>query len=361
MKKSFLFSTWALFSLLLVLFIVTCKKEYSYEGGRLAAYTLVGSPGKCANANINGSYFAGISLNSSNSVQVEVKVTAVGTYIISTNAVNGISFSASGNFSDTGFYQVVLEAHGIPGSSGMYQLQIPGTNGCFFPLEVKEKPLADYILSGAFNECENPEINGLYAQNKTLDNSNTVTLKVEIFTIGNYTITTDTTDGIFFSASGNFNITGKQKITLTGSGTPKLPGLIYFKVSGLTSECSFKIPIRNDGALATYVLESKSGNPNPCTPQSINGTYATAVSLSSADTVNITAYVTIPGNFNISTDSLNGMIFKYSGNFTSTGRHTVTLTGTGSPKASGVFTFIPQIIGPAPIGGNECGFDIAVQ
>ena len=39
----------------------------------------------------------------------------------------------------------------------------------------------------------------------------------------------------------------------------------------------------------------------------------------------------------------------------------VTLTGTGTPVNKGAFTFIPNIVGPHPLGGEACGFVINVQ
>ena len=63
MKKIFLFFLVIILSALLITAISTCTKEYSYEGGPSAAYTLVGSPDACTNAIVNGNYAAGISLD----------------------------------------------------------------------------------------------------------------------------------------------------------------------------------------------------------------------------------------------------------------------------------------------------------
>ena len=361
MKNFFLFFVVTVLSLLIILTISTCKKEYSYEGGPGAVYNLTGSPDECVNAIINGNYAADIPVDSLNNVQVTAEVTTAGNYTISTNTIDGITFSASGVFSDTGFYTITLKASGTPDSAGIYQVQILGNNGCSFPLEVKGKPLADYVLSGNLNDCENPDIQGSYAEAMVLSAPNVVIVNVDVFTAGDYSITTDTADGIFFSASGTFAATGTQQVTLIGSGTPNAAGLIYFKVNAGASECNFKIPIRNFAPLATYVLQSGFGNPNPCTPHTVNGNCVAAVPLTSANTMDITAFVTVVGNFNISTDSTNGMIFRYSGKFTATGDQTVTLYGSGTPVKAGTYTFIPQIIGPAPLGGNSCGVDVTVQ
>ncbi len=361
MKKFILFFTLLGFSVFIILVISTCKKEYSYEGGPLATYTLVGDPDECTNVIINGNYATSIPLDSTDYVQVTAHVTTAGNYTISTNTVNGITFSAAGNFSDTGFYDVILKASGTPGPEGVYQLLIVGNSTCFFSIEVDAKPMADYVLSGNLGDCESPNIQGNYIASVLLGSSNTVAVNVEVFVPGDYIISTDTAAGISFSASGTFTVTGKQQVTLQGSGTPDAPGLIYFNVKGGSSQCAFKLSIRNASPVATYVLQSGFGNPNPCTPQTVNGSYTALQPLSSGNTVEISAYVTVPGNFTVSTDSTNGMIFKYSGEFTVVGEQTVTLEGSGTPTIPGTYSFIPQIIGPAPLGGASCGFSIPVK
>jgi hypothetical protein len=361
MKKFLLFFALFFSSVFIILLISTCTKEYSYEGGPLAAYTLVGEPDECANVIIHGNYATDIPLDSSNYVQVTAHVTLSGNYTISTNTVDGITFSASGNFPDTGFYDVTLKATGTPGAEGIYQLQIVGNSACFFSIEVDAKPMADYVLSGSLTDCENPDIKGNYTQGLVLSGSNTVTLNVEVFATGDYIITTDTASGIYFSASGTFTATGKQQVTLQGTGTPDAPGLIYFNVTGGNSQCAFKIPIQNSSPVATYVLESGFGNTSPCSIISSSGIYTAGVPLTADNSITISAYVTVLGNFTVSTDSANGMIFKYTGQFTTTGKQPVTLYGSGTPNSSGVYSFRSQIIGPAIIGGEACGFTITVQ
>jgi hypothetical protein len=361
MKKLSLFFTLIICSVLIILLISTCTKEYSYEGGAFASFTLVGSPGECTSTIISGSYAAGIALDSSDNIQVTAQVTTAGNYTISTNTIDGITFSGSGNFPDTGLYTITLSASGTPDSAGTYQIQIVGNYGCFFSLVVNAKPMADYTLSGNLGDCENPVLRGDYINGMTLGSLNTLTVNVDVHTTGDYEITTDTVAGVFFSSSGTFTATGNQQVILTSNGKPDTPGLIYFHVHGGASECGFTIPIINAEPWATYVLESGFGNPNPCTPQAVNGSYTATTPLSSTNTVDITAFVTYLGNFSISTDSTNGMIFTKTGQFTTLGEQTVTLVGSGTPKTPGTYSFSPQIIGPAPLGGVTCGFDIPVK
>jgi len=47
--------------------------------------------------------------------------------------------------------------------------------------------------------------------------------------------------------------------------------------------------------------------------------------------------------------------------FSVLGEQTVVLSGSGTPSAAGNYKFVPAIIGPAPLGGNYCGFNVNVQ
>jgi hypothetical protein len=91
---------------LLVLFYA-CKKEYSYEGGS-------GSSGYCTNIVAEGNYQVGKELTDSNILLVELHITTKGFYSITSDTVNGFSFSGSGNVADTGITELQLAAYGKP-------------------------------------------------------------------------------------------------------------------------------------------------------------------------------------------------------------------------------------------------------
>src|SRR5258708_7708953 len=146
MKRPVLYYTAVILILFFTLTIARCRKAYSYEGGPPAAYSLVGSPDECLEIKIDGSYYAGIATDTTNTVQVNVAVTTAGNYNIFTDVVNGISFSSSGSFTDTGYQAVVLNCTGTPDSAGVFTFTIPGGNGCHFSINVTDQPGADYIL-----------------------------------------------------------------------------------------------------------------------------------------------------------------------------------------------------------------------
>lgn len=134
------------FIFLLSSFLFTaCNKELSFENGELqtggisgtAVFTLYGSPGTCSDALINGDYNVAIPLGTSNTVTIAVNVTTIGTYTVSTNTINGVSFSGTSSFLSTGDQTITLTGNGTPVASGNF-IFTPGVNGCSFTIDFSE-------------------------------------------------------------------------------------------------------------------------------------------------------------------------------------------------------------------------------
>ncbi len=68
----------------------------------------------CGSVNSNGSYITGNPLTNSNTITIDVLVNFIDTYSITTNTVNGYSFSASGIFSSLGINTITLTGSGAP-------------------------------------------------------------------------------------------------------------------------------------------------------------------------------------------------------------------------------------------------------
>ncbi|MDD7887461.1 fibrinogen-like YCDxxxxGGGW domain-containing protein [Flavivirga sp. 57AJ16] len=68
----------------------------------------------CNSINANGNYAVGETLTSANTITIDVLVNSYDTYTISTNTVNGYSFSTSGTFSSLGVHTITLTGSGIP-------------------------------------------------------------------------------------------------------------------------------------------------------------------------------------------------------------------------------------------------------
>ena len=349
------------FLLLASIFLLTCK-EYSYEGGNIAQYTFIGSADACSGSLLSGQYYKGVALSTDNKNSVQVDVTKPGRYNITTETINGIRFYSSGEFASTGIQTVVLQGSGTPITDGNFTFTLPGPTGCKFLVTVNPKPVinAVYSLAGAPDNCQDPAFSGRIIKGLTLTSDVTLTLKVQVTSPGAFNITTDTVDGIYYNGSGTFTAAGSQTVTLRGFGRPDKSGNYYFKTSTGSSTCIFKLGVMSPEPSATYVLESGSGNPPPCV-HVVEGNYNKNVALTTSNIVTLRVYVTVPGNFTVSTDAVNGMIFFYEGTFTSTGVQYISLVGTGTPIATGTFAFTPEIVGPHPIGGEICGFTIVVN
>lgn len=367
MNKHISFFIAFLFLLACVMIFSTCKKEYSYEGGTVngnptAVFTLLGAGGTCTATIVMGNNYVSIPLDAGNTIELQVDVTTVGIYSVSTNSANGIHFSTSGTFTTTGVQTIILTGSGTPLAAGNFNFTTPVGLGCSFTITVTTaiKPMANFTLAGAPNNCTNANVKGTYVSVKPLTISNYVDVTVDVISVGPYTLSTDTLDGIYFSATGAFATTGIQTVSLTGSGTPNLPRNLTFTPKAGLSHCTFDITVVNPDPLATYVLESGFGNPSPCI-YTLSGNYTAGVTLTNSEFVTIHAFATVAGNFTVATNTVNGMMFSYTGTFTTAGAQLVQLAGSGKPLAAGTYTFIPQIVGPHPIGGQACAFVVTVN
>ena len=90
---------------------------FQFYKGTLWSGCLGESPGNsldCTSTTVNGAYQSGNSLNSTNTITIDVLVNAIEPYTISTNTVNGYSFSGSGTFSSIGLNTITLSGSGTP-------------------------------------------------------------------------------------------------------------------------------------------------------------------------------------------------------------------------------------------------------
>lgn len=109
----------------------SCSFEVNITGP--AVYTI-----NCGSAVVSGTYVSGEELDNSHDVEITVNVTTPGGYNI-TGTINGMTFSATGNFSNTGNQPVTLSASGIPTAAGDFNVPLnAGTAACTFPVTVDQ-------------------------------------------------------------------------------------------------------------------------------------------------------------------------------------------------------------------------------
>ena len=101
--------------------------------GTPASGVLGAGGGNCTPFTIAGVYRQAVALTSANTVQIQVNVATAGSYNISTNTVNGITFTKSGIFTTTGVQTILLTGTGIPINSGAQPFTVTfGTSTCNF-------------------------------------------------------------------------------------------------------------------------------------------------------------------------------------------------------------------------------------
>ncbi|MGH2647055.1 MAG: hypothetical protein ACRDE8_05780 [Ginsengibacter sp.] len=131
-----------------------CTKKTPDNSTVLAEYTL-GSGGNCTAATASGRFVADTALTIANRVTINVDVTATGPYWITTNTVNGISFSQVSTFTATGPQTVILTGTGTPlepDSSNFIVTPISGPGGsCSFSVTTVQGTPPQYYLTCFLN------------------------------------------------------------------------------------------------------------------------------------------------------------------------------------------------------------------
>lgn len=214
-----------------------------------------------------------------------------------------------------------------------------------------DSSIAKYTLGVAGDSCSGVVLAGVYMNGVAMSATNTAAIQVTVTSIGTYDIKTDVVNGVSFVAKGSFTSTGAQTITLTATGSPSSEGMKKFSITGAGNNCSFSITFSPAAPPAVFTIV---GTPDTCTAPVINGVYVKGTALSASNTITLKVNVTTAGSYNISTNTANGINFSGSGVFLSTGNSIdVTLTGSGTPLATGITSLTPDIT-------SSCSFNITV-
>ena len=212
-----------------------------------AAFSLQGAPGKCLNDTVIGTYAKGVVLDTSYKVNISVNVTTPGRYDITTDVVNGYSFTAAGIFATTGMQTVIMYPKGAPQKEGTDIFNVKSASSeCSLEVNVKSDA-AEFTLHGSPGKCMYDTVIGTYVKGIFLETfSSTVTIGVDVTFPGKYTITTNNVNGYSFIASGVFATTGVQAITMNARGTPLNAGTDIFSITAGVSSCNFEVTVLQD-------------------------------------------------------------------------------------------------------------------
>lgn len=344
--------------LLLIVLVFSCQKERSYEKGNApesSGSLQSGTTGDCLGNVVSGIYKMDTVLNSANYVDIKVDVTTSGSYLISSDTINGIFFAATGTFTTTGVNTVRLLGTGTPAAPGtaIFTVTYDSTQ-CTFSIPTVSGGTGGtsaFTLAGSPNACTGASVQGIYTAGIVTNAANTATIQVDVTTAGTYAISTPAVNGITFSASGTFSATGAQSINLTASGTPAATGSFNVPISVGSSNCSFQVTVVG-ASPAVYTLNGASGN---CTGAVLQGAYVVGTPLTTSNTAAVQVNVATAGTYSITTTAVNGITFTGSGTFSSTGVQSVVLIGNGTPVAVGSFTI------PITAGSSSCSFPLTVS
>lgn len=323
-----------------------CQKEYSYEIGGISTGSLLeDGSGECLPKSIQGIYEVGTELSTGEHyIDVEVEVASTGAYRVYSDTANGIYFEGKGVFAATGRSTVRLAGYGIPLNAGIHHIIISYDNTeCRVQVNVLPNGAADpadFILAGGPSTCLDFDLKGSYIRGVAVSENNRVDIKVNVTKIGTYNISTTSVNGISFTGTGVFTTTGDQIITLSAQGTPEDIVATEIQITAGSSQCSIPIAIV---AGAEFTIN--------CQSAVVIGDYEEGVALNANNSIEVEVDVTTVGPYSIS-GSVNGMSFSTSGNFSSTGNSTITLTGSGTPAADGSFELNLPGSSPCPVGIN---------
>jgi hypothetical protein len=318
-------------------------------GSTAAVFTFSNNGLSCSNATQTQNFFAQSITNSNNSITIFANVTVPGTYNLSSSSINGITFTGNGNLAVGSNQAIILVANGTPSNSGVFSYNFTNStpqSSCGFDLTVQS-----VVATANFNfNCASVTFSGIYQVGTAMNNNNIITMPVTVTAGGSYTIT-GTANGVTFSKSGVLPSTpSQQTITIFASGTPTAtatPNTTFILTSN-GATCNVTIPFT--------VAGGGTGNATfgyVCANSRILGTFQSGIPLTANDVIKIPVYVGTSGNYNFTSNTLNGITFSASGYImASFDEQFITLTATGqTPLNSTDQQYNFNITGT---GGTQC-------
>jgi len=98
-----------------------------------------------------------------------------------------------------------------------------------------------------------------------------------------------------------------------------------------------------------------SGTNGSCSNVLVQGSYVSGVPLTISHTVTLEVMVTTPGEWEVTSGTVNGMFFANAGIFISAGLQTITLLGAGTPGEFGT-----NVV-PVRVDSSNCAFPVTVS
>jgi hypothetical protein len=335
----------------LVLSISSCQKEFGIDGFPAEGNLVKNAANECNSNTAQGSYAAGTATNVNNFTDVQVNITKIGQYEITTDTVNGYYFNAKGAVGQTGVQTIRLQAMGTPTAAGVDVFDVKFNNSiCEINAIVTAAPAppATFTFNTTGTNCSATPA-GLYQAGLATTANNWVDLAVDVTVAGTYNITASSTanNNVSFSGTGTLPV-GAGVVRLLASGTPSVQGSFNYTVSFGSSTCNFSIAYGAAAPVAVYSVPT-------CAAILASGTYTAGTAVTTGNTITIPVLVTTAGTYSISATTTNGTLaFSGSGTLNTPGG-AITLNATGVPANAG-----PTNIALS-LGGTTCNVSINVQ
>ena len=181
------------------------------------------------------------------------------------------------------------------------------------------------------NNCLPSNVSGVFIAGSKLNTLNYLEVTINVKKPGNYSITTQSKNGYYFSSTGIFKDSGLNTIKLMGIGTPIAAGVNTFAVSFGGTTCTISVTVAPVIIPTAYSFD--------CSGTKLNGNFFADSAVNNSNNISIAVNVSSVGSYSLATDSMNGIIFRSSGTFTSKGNQSITLTAYGKPTVVGTFSY----------------------
>ncbi len=361
------------FKLLAVLLSVatifsSCQKELSQEGGIALGNMVKDGNGNCNGFLVQGSYQKDTLLTANNYVDVALNITQAGTYLISSNTLNGYSFRGSGYTSLIGINTFRMQATGKPIAVGtdVFTVKFSGGDSCQVNITVTVGTGGGGGTGNAIFTFPNgtpcagaTQTQNFYAGVPTVAAVNTITLLVNVSTPGAYSLSTTLANGLIFTGSGTFTTAANnQPLILRASGTPTTAGnttYTFSTTSPTASSCGFDLVVQGTPSASSFTFDCASSSVIP------SGNYYSGVTLDPGlDTLVVNVNVLSVGSYTVTstpaTGGPDGVVFSATGVFTNIGMQSITLRGSGTPIRDAIVFY--NYSSPQATNTTPCSFSI---
>lgn len=145
--------------------------------------------------------------------------------------------------------------------------------------------------------------------------------------------------GDFLTGEFVVDITSLANNTIEGNFSGQAVDSLGNPVHILLGKFKSAINLGTGGGGGTEATGTLNSSGTACANIVPNGTYTQGIALTSSNTIQVEVNVSTAGSYTIATNTVNGVSFSGTGNFTTTGVQNIILTGTGTPIDSALFTY----------------------